>query len=53
MQLILKGYNEPSTHHDTYNNRMPLKLPFYNWQVVKDSQTLATSTQYTVTLSGL
>jgi hypothetical protein len=39
--LILKGYNEPNTHHDahrvSYNNRMPLKLPFYNWQVVKDS----------------
>jgi hypothetical protein len=32
---------------------MALKLPFYNWQVVKDLQTLATSTQYTVTLSGL
>jgi hypothetical protein len=55
--LILKGYNEPNTHREArkvaYNNRMALKLPFYNWQVVKDSQTLATSTQYTVTLSGL
>jgi hypothetical protein len=53
----MKGYNEPDTHRDArrvaYNNRMPLKLPFYNWQLVKDSQTLATSTQYTVTLSGL
>jgi hypothetical protein len=36
-----------------YNNKMALKLPFYNWQVVKDSQMLVTSTQYTVTLNGL
>jgi hypothetical protein len=55
--LILKGYNEPNIHHKAhkraYNNRLPLKLPFYNWQLVKNSQTLATSTQYTVTLSSL
>jgi hypothetical protein len=46
--LIIKGYNKPNTHHDAcivaYNNRMPLKLPFYNWQLVKDLQMLATST---------
>jgi hypothetical protein len=33
--LELKGYNEPNTHREarrvSYNNRMPLKLPFYNW----------------------
>jgi hypothetical protein len=55
--LILKGYNEPNTHQEArkvaYNNKMALKLPFYNWQVVKELQTLATSTQYTVTLKGL
>jgi hypothetical protein len=55
--LILKGHNEPNEHRDarhaTYNNCMALKLPFYNWQVVRDSQSLAVSTQYTVTLSGL
>jgi hypothetical protein len=55
--LILKGYNKPDTHQQAckvaYNNRMALKLPFYNWQVVKDLQILATSTQYTLTLSSL
>jgi hypothetical protein len=55
--LILRGYNEQNAHRDArraaYNNRMPLKLPFYNWQVVKDNQTLAVSTQCTVNLSGL
>jgi hypothetical protein len=55
--LILKGYNEPSAyckaHKVIYNNRMPLKLLFYNWQVVKNFQTLATSTQYIMMLSGL
>jgi hypothetical protein len=51
--LILKGYNEPNAHcdacHTAYNNR----IPFNNWQVVKDNQTLTVSTQYTVNLSGL
>jgi hypothetical protein len=32
---------------------MPLKLPFYNWQLVKDSYLLATSTQYTENPNGL
>jgi hypothetical protein len=57
VSLILKGYDEPNTHREAwcsaYNNKMPLKLPFYNWQLVRDTQTLATSTQYTVTLNGL
>jgi hypothetical protein len=55
--LELKGYNEPNAHREarkvSYNNRMPLKLPFYNWQANRESQTLATSMQYTVNLSGL
>jgi hypothetical protein len=54
--LELKGYNKPNAHHEarkvSYNNRMP-KLSFYNWQVNRESQTLATSMQYTVNLSSL
>eukprot|EP01127_Copromyxa_protea_P020655 TRINITY_DN692_c0_g1_i17.p2 TRINITY_DN692_c0_g1~~TRINITY_DN692_c0_g1_i17.p2 ORF type:complete len:380 (+),score=32.86 TRINITY_DN692_c0_g1_i17:2007-3146(+) len=56
VSLVMKGYAEPDNRRQSriaaYNAKVPLKLPFYNWQRVQSTQTLAANSKYNVVLQG-
>eukprot|EP01127_Copromyxa_protea_P010584 TRINITY_DN2582_c0_g1_i1.p1 TRINITY_DN2582_c0_g1~~TRINITY_DN2582_c0_g1_i1.p1 ORF type:complete len:259 (+),score=31.21 TRINITY_DN2582_c0_g1_i1:127-903(+) len=57
VSLIMKGYAEPDYRRQSrvavYNGKLPVKLPFKNWQRVQANLTLAVNSKYNVILQGL